>query len=62
MFGLDRICPIGGWIGLVKVDLALRKNRSGAKLMNLGPDELTTSKQDTIEHIEIKGTKMQPKH
>jgi hypothetical protein len=24
--------------------------------MNLGPDKLTTSKQDTIEHIEIKGT------
>jgi hypothetical protein len=22
-------------------------------MMNLGPDELTTSKQDTIEHIEI---------
>jgi hypothetical protein len=22
-------------------------------MMNLGPDELTTSKQDTIEHVEI---------
>jgi hypothetical protein len=24
--------------------------------MNLSPDKLTTSKQDTIEHIEIDGT------
>jgi hypothetical protein len=25
-------------------------------MMDLSPDKLTTSKQDTIEHIEIKGT------
>jgi hypothetical protein len=25
-------------------------------MMNLGPDKLNTSKQDTIKHIEIKGT------
>jgi hypothetical protein len=25
-------------------------------MMSLGPDELTTSNLDTIEHIEIKGT------
>jgi hypothetical protein len=33
--------------------LLAMKNRSGTKTMNLGPDKLTTSKQDTIEHIEI---------
>jgi hypothetical protein len=33
-----------------------RKSRSGAKTINLGPDKLTTSKQDIIEHIEISGT------
>jgi hypothetical protein len=26
-----------------------QKNRSGFKMMNLEPDKLTTSKQDTIE-------------
>jgi hypothetical protein len=30
------------------------ENRSGAKAMNLDPDKLTTSKQDIVEHIEIK--------
>jgi hypothetical protein len=29
------------------------KSRSSIKMMNLGSDNLTTSKQDTIEHIEI---------
>jgi hypothetical protein len=43
-----RICP-------VKLDLALWKSRSGVKTMNLDPDKLTTSKQDTIEHIEKGG-------
>jgi hypothetical protein len=46
---LYQICP-------VKLDLALRKCRSRVKTMNLGPDKLTTSKQDTIEHTEVKGT------
>jgi hypothetical protein len=27
------------------------ENRSGAKMINLGPDKLTTCKQDTIDHI-----------
>jgi hypothetical protein len=56
MSGLYRICLVGGRICSVKLDLALRKSRWRAKIMNLGPDKLTTSKQDTIEHIEIKGT------
>jgi hypothetical protein len=46
---LYQICP-------VKLDLALRKSRSGVKTINLGPDKFTTIKQDTIEHIEIRGT------
>jgi hypothetical protein len=31
------------------------KSRSRAKMMNLGPDKLTTSKQDTIEQVELRG-------
>jgi hypothetical protein len=42
----DRIC-------LVNQDYEQRKSRSGIKMMNLDPDKLTTSKKDTIEHIEI---------
>jgi hypothetical protein len=42
-----QICP-------VNQDNVLRKNRSGAKAMNLRPDKLTTSKQGTIEHIKIR--------
>jgi hypothetical protein len=38
MSGLYRICPVGSQICPVKLDL--------------GPDKLTTSKQDIIEHIE----------
>jgi hypothetical protein len=41
---------------VVKSNLTLQKSISQAKMMNLGPDKLTTSKQDTIDHIEIKGT------
>jgi hypothetical protein len=44
---LDRIC-------LVNQDNAHWKSRSGTKMMNLKPDKLTTSKQDTIEHIKIR--------
>jgi hypothetical protein len=54
MSNLYQICPVGGRICLVKLDLTLQKSR--AKMMNLGPDKLTTSKQDTIEHTKIKGT------
>jgi hypothetical protein len=56
MFSLYRICLVGSRICSVKLDLALRKSRSGANTMNVGPDKLTTSKQDTIEHIEKRGT------
>jgi hypothetical protein len=40
MFGLGWICP-------VKLDLAQQKSTSGAKMMNLGPDNLTTCKLST---------------
>jgi hypothetical protein len=48
MFGLCQIC-------LINLDLELRKSRSNAKTMNLGPDKLTTCKLNTIELREIKG-------
>jgi hypothetical protein len=44
MFVLYWICP-------VKLDLTLWTSISGVKTMSLGPDKITTSKQDTIEHI-----------
>jgi hypothetical protein len=53
---VDRICLALGQICPVKLDLRLQKSRSGAKMMNLGPDKLTTSEQDTIEYTEIRGT------
>jgi hypothetical protein len=56
MSGLGRICPVWGRICPVKLDLALQKNRSKAKMMNLGPDKLTTRKLNIIELREIKGT------
>jgi hypothetical protein len=49
MSGWGQICP-------VKLNLTLQKSRLVAKMMNLGPDKLITSKQDTIDHIEKKGT------
>jgi hypothetical protein len=42
------------WISSVKLDLMLWKSRSGAKMMNLGPDKLTTCKLNTIELREIR--------
>jgi hypothetical protein len=65
---VDQICPISGQICLaytgyvwfggricpVQQDNTLQKSRSEAKTVNLDPDKLTTSKQDTIEQIEIK--------
>jgi hypothetical protein len=51
-----QICPILDWICPMNQDNAQQKSRSGTKTMNLEPDKLTTSKQDTIEHIEIRGT------
>jgi hypothetical protein len=53
---VDQIYPASGQICPIKLDLLLWKSRLEAKMMNLGPYKLTTSKQDTIEHIEIKGT------
>jgi hypothetical protein len=45
----------GGWICPIKVDLALRKNKSVAKTMNLRPDKLMACKLNTIELREIMG-------
>jgi hypothetical protein len=42
MSRLCRICP-------GKLDLALWKNRSGAKIMDLDPDKLTTSKLNNMK-------------
>jgi hypothetical protein len=42
------------WISSVKLDLMLWKSRSGAKMMNLGPDKHTTCKLNTIELREIR--------
>jgi hypothetical protein len=51
----DQICPtytgymwFGSWICPVQQDNMLHKSRSGVKTMNLDPDKVTTSKQDTI--------------
>jgi hypothetical protein len=53
MSGRHWICSVQDWICPMNQDYEQRKNRSGTKTMNLGSDKLTTSKQDTIEHIEI---------
>jgi hypothetical protein len=45
MSGKHRICPVQ--------DYMEQKNRSEVKTMNLGPDKLMISKQDTIENIEV---------
>jgi hypothetical protein len=45
MSGLGRICPV--W---------RQKSRSRAKMVNLGPDKLTTCKLNTRELRENKGT------
>jgi hypothetical protein len=54
MSGLGRICLAWGRIYPVKQEHTLQKSRSGAKTMNLGLDELTTCKLNTIELREIK--------
>jgi hypothetical protein len=48
MSSLDRICPVTN-------NFVQRKSRSGAKMMRLGPDELTISKLDNMELREITG-------
>jgi hypothetical protein len=49
MSGLGRICP-------VTRNFVQQKNRSGAKMMRLGPDKLTISKLDNMDLREITGT------
>jgi hypothetical protein len=49
MSRLGRICP-------VKLDLALRKNGSEVKMINLGFDKLMACKLNTMELRENKGT------
>jgi hypothetical protein len=53
MCGKLQICPVQDQICLVNQDYEQWKSKSGAKMMNLGSDKLTTSNQDIIEHIEI---------
>jgi hypothetical protein len=53
MSSRHQICLVQDWICPVNQDYEQQKSRSGTKMMNLGPNKLTTSKQDTIEHIEI---------
>jgi hypothetical protein len=48
-----QICPVQDQICPVNQDYQQWKSRSGTKTMNLGPNKLTTSKKDTIDHIEI---------
>jgi hypothetical protein len=48
MSSLDQICPVTS-------NFMQRKSRSGAKMMRLGPDELTISKLDNMELREITG-------
>jgi hypothetical protein len=38
----------------MKQDELQQKSRSGFKAMNLEPDKFTTSKQDTIEQVDMK--------
>jgi hypothetical protein len=56
MSGLGQICLAWGQIYPINQEHTLRKSRLRAKTMNLGPDELTACKLDTIELREIKGT------
>jgi hypothetical protein len=56
MSGLDRICPVRGRICPVKLVLTQQKSISGTKMMNLGPDKLTTCKLSTKKLRENKGT------
>jgi hypothetical protein len=49
---MSRLCRIC----LGNLDLTLQKSRSGAKMMNLGPDKFTACKLNTIDLREIKRT------
>jgi hypothetical protein len=56
MYGLGRICLVWGWICLITRDFVQRKSKSGAKTMRLGPDKLTISRLDNMEHRKVTGT------
>jgi hypothetical protein len=56
MSGLGRIYLIWGRICPVKLDLTQQKSRTVVKMMNLGPDKLTTCKLGTKKLREKKGT------
>jgi hypothetical protein len=56
MSGLCQICLAWGRICSVKQEYTLRKRRSGAKTMNLGPDKLIACKLNTTDLREIKET------
>jgi hypothetical protein len=55
MSGLGQICLVWGRICPVTRNYEQRKNRSGDKMMRLGPDKLTISKLGNIELREITG-------
>jgi hypothetical protein len=55
MSDLGRICPAWGWIYPVTRNFEQQKSRSGAKMMRLGSDKLTSSKLDNIELRKITG-------
>jgi hypothetical protein len=56
MSGLRSDMSSLGWICPVTQNFVQQKSRSGAKMMRLGPDELTISKLDNMELREIRGT------
>jgi hypothetical protein len=56
MSGLGQICLARGRICPVTRNFVQQKSRSGAKMMRLGPDELTISKLDNMELRKIIGT------
>jgi hypothetical protein len=53
---LGQIHPVWGRICSVKLGLAQQKSRSASKMMNLGPDKLTTCKLTTKKLRGNKGT------
>jgi hypothetical protein len=51
MSSVNQICLAQAQTCPIRQVYMLWKNRSRAKAINLGPNKLTTCKQDTIEHI-----------
>jgi hypothetical protein len=56
MSGLCRICLVWGPAISSQTELALQKNRSGVKTMNLGPDKLTAYKLNIMKLRELRRT------